>query len=384
MLSGAAPPRSTVFVDRYTEIAEYQMREADAQEVARKEKIKAERAQQKLNLDEQIRLQREQEAREKAEEQKFVAFERERRERWNAIDVTKRAEMKSKEMVQRVAREAQVRVVQARKEAEKRAVDQADRETLLRIRDELRDERIQLLTSKLEEKDNMERVVAQNDLNLKLAAERRHRQFLAGQKVGIEYKKILDKQERDREEMLASTQARMRRQAENASNFFDAIAVEGARDLEKANARQKAEADARDAELEARDERRRQLQRECNAIRDQQVRERRTAGQRQMVEDRAIVQLEADANAAAAASEKEEERKRRAFERSYRSELAVQIKTDKVRRQMAGYTLPTAEMQMNAQLLKTIAAANMADTRADKIKARSKALAPHLASSMIM
>lgn len=373
------PTPETVFIDRYAEIAEYQRREADQLEQARKDKIKEERVQQRLYLDEQVRLQRERTEREKADQVKFVTFERERRERWNAIDATKRAEMKQKETVQKLARDAQVREVQARKEAQKRVAEQAERETLMRIRDELAEERVQRLTRKLEENDNMARVVEQNKLNLKLAADRRHQQFLSGQKVGIEYKKILDKQERDREEALAAIQERMRRQAEHALTFFDAIAVEGAKDLEKALARQKADADARDAELAGRDERRRQLQRECNAIVGLQVQERRVAGRRQAVEDKAIVQLEADANAQALAADKEEERRRRAFDASYRTQLAAQVRTDRVRKQMMGYTLPTAEMQMNSQLLRKVAAAGLTDaradtragTRAEKIKARS-------------
>lgn len=365
------PTPETVFIDRYAEIAEYMRREADELEQARKDKIKEERRQQRLFLDEQVRLQRERTEREKAEEAKFVTFERERRERWNAIDATKRAEMKQKEVVQKLARDAQVREAQARREAQKRVAEQAQRETLMRIREELAEERVQRLTRKLEENDNMARVVEQNELNLKLAAERRHQQFLNGQKVGIEYKKILDKQERDREEALASTQERMRRQAEHALNFYDAIAVEGVKDLEKALARQKADAEARDAELAARDERRRQLQRECNAIVELQVQERRIAGRRQAVEDKAIVKLEAEANAKALADEEEEKRRRRAFDAQYRAQLAAQARTDRVRKQMIGYTLPTAEMQMNAALLRKIAAANLTDTRAEKIKART-------------
>ncbi|KAG8466453.1 hypothetical protein KFE25_002209 [Diacronema lutheri] len=367
MLPGAPEPTSeTIFVDRYAEIAEYLKQEADAAEISRKQKLKEERHQQRLFLDEQVRLQKEHAAREKADEHKFVTFERERRERWNAIDATKRAEMKQAETVQKLARDAQVREVQARKDAARRVAEASERETLERIRDELRDERVQRLTRQLEESDNMARVVEQNERNLKLAAERRHQQFLNGQKVGIEYKKILDKQERDREDALASTQARMQRQAQNAANFFDAIAVEGAKDLAKAIARQDADAAARDAELAGRDERRRQLQRECNAILELQVQERRVAGRRHAAEERAIVQLEAEANARAAAAEREEDRRRRAFEASYRTELSTQVRTDRVRKQMLGYTLPTAEMQMNSQLLRKVAAAGLTDKRTTK------------------
>jgi len=66
------------------------------------------------------------------------------------------------------------------------------------------------------------------------------------------------------------------------------------------------------------------------------------------------------------AAEREEDRPRRAFEASYRTELSTQVRTDRVRKQMLGYTLPTAEMQMNSQLLRKVAAAGLTDKRTTK------------------
>jgi hypothetical protein len=175
--------RAAVFVDRYSEIAKFLKKEAEELEESRKAKLRDERAQQRLFLDEQVRMQKDKAAREKADEAKFIQFERERRERWNAIDTAKRAEMKEKEVAQRLARDAQVREVQARKAAQRRVLETAEQETLARIRNELADERVLRLTRRMEEADNMARVVEQNERNLRLAAERRHQQFLNGQKV---------------------------------------------------------------------------------------------------------------------------------------------------------------------------------------------------------
>jgi len=358
--------RAAIFIDRYAEINEYLIQESQRKEDERLAKIKEERRQQRLFLDEQVRLQRDKAEREKRDEQKFVDFERGRRERWNDVDRQKRAEMKERESAQRIARDAQIEEVARRKAQQKLLADQADRETLARIRQELSAERVEKLTRRMEEADNMRSVVEQNERNLRLAAEHRHKRFLEGQKVGIEYKKILDQQERDREERLASTYSRMAKQAVHANFLHDQIATEGAKDEARARARQEADAAARDAELEARDERRRALQRETNAILEVQVAERKKAGIKFRREDKALVELEARAAAEAVAKERDEVSRRKAFDAEYRRQLAEQIRTDKVRKQMIGYTLPKAEVEMNAELLRKIDAAKLDDKRSTR------------------
>jgi len=353
-----------IFVDRYTEINEYLLKESERKEEERKQKIREEQRQQRLFLDEQLRLQREAADRIKADEQKYVEFERERRDRWNEIDAAKRREMKEKEAAQRIAREAQVREVQARKAAAKQAADEADKARMQRIREELRQQRIEALTRRYEEAENMRKVVEQNERNLEMAAEIRHRQFLEGQKVGIEYKKILDRQERDREEQLAATYSRMAKQAVHANFLHNQIATEGARDEARALERQRRDAEARDAELAMRDETRKALQAECNRVLALQVAERKKAAVRTQREEAAIVQLEAKFNADAAAKDEEEKAKRASFVKRYHSSLSDQIKSDRVRRQMIGYTLPLAETQINAELLAKIEAAGVQDRRA--------------------
>jgi hypothetical protein len=180
-----APSRRApaVFIDRYAEIAEYKKREAEAEAEAYKVKIREERALQKLQLDEQVRLKRERLAREKADETKFIDFETERRERWNAVDASKRQDMKEKELAQRLAREAQVRDVHARKASQARVEAQSQLDILGRIREELAHERVVRAAHKMQEAQNMRSVSAQNAKHLEMAAERRHQQFLDGQKV---------------------------------------------------------------------------------------------------------------------------------------------------------------------------------------------------------
>jgi hypothetical protein len=171
--------------------------------------------------------------------------------------------------------------------------------------------------------------------------------------VGIEYKKILDKQERDREDALAATAQRMRRQADATAHYYDAIAVEGKRDEERARAQQDADAAARDAELAARDERRKLLQKECSAILSTQRAEVRKAGQRSLVEDAAIVRMVAARNAAGLAADADEAQRRKMFESSYRKELAYQVKTDQVRRRRARMLMTAATGALCARLALT-------------------------------
>ena len=91
------------------------------------------------------------------------------------------------------------------------------------------------------------------------------------------------------------------------------------------------DAKARDAELAARDARRAALQSECNATLALQVAERKKGAIRTAAEERALVQLEADKAAKALAAEQDEIRRRKAFDASYRQQLAHQVKTDRVR-----------------------------------------------------
>lgn len=149
--------------------------------------------------------------------------------------------------------------------------------------------------------------------------------------MGIEYKKILDRQERDREEQLAATYSRMAKQAVHANFLHDQVRTEGARDEARALERQRRDAEARDAELAMRDETRKALQAECNRVLALQVSERKKASVRTQREEAAIVQLEARFNSDAAAKDAAEKDKRAAFVRRYHDSLSEQIKTDRVR-----------------------------------------------------
>lgn len=324
-------PRAGKFVDRYTEINEYRLRQSEREEQARKERIQEERRQQKAFLDQQMKLQENGKGSEKEADAHYSKFEAERRGRWNEIDALKRQERKEAEVAQRLARDAQVREVAARKVAEKEEAARVDKEILARIRGELRDERIKARVRHLEEASNMRRVIAQNEANVRIAADMRHKAFLEGQKVGIEYKKILDKQEKDREDRLKQTYSRMAKQAVHANFLHNQIATEGAKDEARARERQEQDAKARDDELAARDAQRRALQQEVNEVLAVQVADRKKASAKFQREDAALVDLVARAAAESAAKEDEDKRKRREFNLTYRKELEEQIKANQVR-----------------------------------------------------
>merc|ERR1712216_33743 len=204
----------------------------------------------RMDLDKQVADQRRKKLMQREEEKRYFANQMVEIEQWKVMEVEREKEVKAKNIKEKIDRDEQLAFEKRRRDAELVKVEAEEKALVEKIKREMEQEKARAITKKIQQKEAMMRIMAENIEENKIKAVAKEKQAALEIEGMREYNKILDQQEASRAEELEMRIARqkllMDKMKETVQKQQSNANAEDARRALK----QKEEADARAIEME--------------------------------------------------------------------------------------------------------------------------------------
>lgn len=306
----------------------------------------------RLDLDKQVADQRRKKQKQREEEKRYFANQMVEIEQWKKMEAEREVEVKQKNIKEKIDRDEQLDFERRRRDKELVKQEAEEKALVEKIRREMDQEKARALTKKVQQKEAMMRIMAENVAEREIKDAAKEKQAALEIEGMREYNRILDQQEATR---AAELESRIARQKTLMDKMKETVQREqGSKNEEDARRalKQKEEADARAIEMERNKEAKlRQMRLETQDFLFAQMDEKE--GRKEQAYELKRLQahiLDADTK------EYTEMEKARALERrrqnvEHRIELDEQIAR---KRAELKFTMSDAEVNMNKQLLEVV------------------------------
>jgi len=320
------------------------------------EKERARKAEVRRALDEQIRLKKTLEMKEKAKDSIWFEQEQARLKVWEVEEAKKAAEVAEREqriLAQRRQQLVEREAIKHRELAEKRAFET---ELLRGIQRDMVKEREVEVARKRAEVKNMEMVIQQNEKNKLIALELKEKEAEYIRQIEKEAKDVAERKAAQRLQQEKERLAKVRngRGSQGGETMQERIERLEREDEARADARiAKDKADAL-AKIEAEKRWREQLKRDTLDMLAVQVKEKELRKQADLKYRETLVNLSKEETLKAEKMERMRKEKIKEKNMAYADELKAQIRMQQERKLMEPFLMTKAEREMNASLLRRV------------------------------
>lgn len=248
-------------------------------------------------------------------------------------------------------REDQIKDLEKRRTREASKLHRREQREAARVRAEIEGERQKDLRRKAEHKKMMKQVLKENDEQDAIKRKQREAEEAEAVRLQKEYIKSLDAAERAKKEALEAT---MQAQEKKLAALMDSTAKEREANRlaeERAERQRVVKQQAKDAELDARDAKRRADMEDCKRVIAAQIREKEDRIRQEIEEDREYGQKLKDDTDRAVAEEEAKQARRRGKAEEQAKFIQEQVEAVERRKLLAMAEMSQTEAAMNKDLL---------------------------------